>query len=226
MDADKIKIEPSWKKRLLPEFDQSYMKDLRSFLKGEASKGKKIYPRGADIFRALNLTPLEEVRVVILGQDPYHGPGQAHGLSFSVQEGVRFPPSLLNIFKEMADDLKIEMPKSGDLTHWAEQGVLMLNTVLTVEEGKAASHRQKGWEKFTDRIIHLLSERDDPIVFILWGSFAHGKIPMIREPPHKILKSVHPSPLSAHSGFFGSKPFSRANAILRSWGKKEIDWRI
>lgn len=226
MEADRIKIESSWKKALLQEFSSPYMGDLRQFLRQEAASGKKIYPRGSDIFSAFNLTPLEKVEVVILGQDPYHGPGQAHGLSFSVKEGVRFPPSLLNIFKELHGDLHAPMPKSGDLSHWAEQGVLLLNSVLTVEDGKAASHRKKGWEQFTDKVIQTLSERDDPVVFILWGAFAHSKIPMIRVPPHAIIKSVHPSPLSAHNGFFGSKPFSRANQILKSWGKKEIDWSL
>jgi uracil-DNA glycosylase len=226
MDADKIRLEPGWKKALLPEFEADYMKSLRDFLKQEAAAGKHIFPKGGDIFNALDLTPLRKVEVVILGQDPYHGAGQAHGLSFSVKDGVRFPPSLLNIFKELEDDLGLPRPKSGNLRHWAEQGVLLLNSVLTVEEGKAASHRKKGWERFTDRIIQLLSERDEPIVFILWGAFAHGKIPMIRVPPHAIIKSAHPSPLSAHNGFFGSKPFSQTNKILRSWGKKEIDWRL
>lgn len=226
MEADRIKIEQGWKKALLQEFSSPYMGDLRTFLRQEAASGKKVYPRGSDIFSAFNLTPLDKVEVVILGQDPYHGPGQAHGLSFSVKDGVRFPPSLLNIFKELQDDLKAPMPKSGDLTHWAEQGVLLLNSVLTVEEGKAASHRKKGWEQFTDKVIQLLGERDEPVVFILWGAFAHSKIPMIRVPPHAIIKSVHPSPLSAYNGFFGSKPFSRANQILKSWGKKEIDWSL
>lgn len=226
MNAEQIKLEPKWKKPLLPEFQSPYMGELKEFLRQEAASGKKIYPKGADIFNALNLTPLDEVKVVILGQDPYHGVGQAHGLSFSVREGVRPPPSLLNIFKEMESDLHLPRPATGNLTPWAQQGVLLLNTVLTVEEGKAASHRNRGWEKFTDRVIQVLSERDDPIVFILWGSFAQSKIPMIRVPPHRILKSPHPSPLSAHNGFFGSKPFSKANQILRGWGKKEIDWRL
>lgn len=226
METDRIKIEPSWKKALLQEFSSPYMSELRAFLRQEAASGKSVYPRGGDIFNAFNLTPLEKVEVVILGQDPYHGPGQAHGLSFSVKDGVRFPPSLQNIFKELNDDLKVPMPKSGNLSHWAEQGVLLLNSVLTVEEGKAASHRKKGWEQFTDKVIQLLSDRDEPVVFILWGAFAHSKIPMIRVPPHAIIKSVHPSPLSAYNGFFGSKPFSRANQILKSWGKKEIDWSL
>jgi uracil-DNA glycosylase len=226
MDADKIRLEAGWKKALLPEFKADYMKSLREFLKEEASAGKHIFPKGTDIFNAFDLTPLNKVEVVILGQDPYHGAGQAHGLSFSVKEGVRPPPSLLNIFKELETDVNVPRPKTGNLTPWAEQGVLLLNSVLTVEEGKAASHRKKGWEQFTDRIIQLLSERDEPIVFILWGAFAQSKIPMIRVPPHAIIKSAHPSPLSAHNGFLGSRPFSQTNKILRSWGKKEIDWRL
>jgi uracil-DNA glycosylase len=226
MEADRIKIESSWKKALLQEFSSPYMGELKIFLRQEAASGKTVYPSGDDIFNAFNLTPLERVEVVILGQDPYHGAGQAHGLSFSVKDGVRFPPSLLNIFKELNGDLEAPIPKSGDLTKWAEQGVLLLNSVLTVEDGKAASHRKKGWEKFTDKVIQTLSERDEPVVFILWGAFAHSKIPMIRVPPHAIIKSVHPSPLSAYNGFFGSKPFSRANQILRSWGKKEINWSL
>jgi uracil-DNA glycosylase len=224
METDKIKLEPSWKKALVAEFQDPYMGNLRKFLSAEAKQGKKIFPRGPDIFRAFELTPLNKVKVVILGQDPYHGAGQAHGLSFSVQEGTRLPPSLQNIFKELSSDLGVSIPKTGDLSPWAKQGVLLLNSVLTVEEGKAASHRKRGWEKFTDKVIQVLSDREDPMVFILWGAFAIGKAPMIRVPPHAILKSVHPSPLSAHGGFFGSKPFSRANALLKSWGKKEIDW--
>jgi uracil-DNA glycosylase len=226
MDANKIHLEPTWKKALLPEFEAEYMVALREFLKREAGAGKQIFPKGAEIFHALDLTPLPKVEVVILGQDPYHGAGQAHGLSFSVRDGVRFPPSLRNIFKELHEDQGLPIPKTGNLTPWAEQGVLLLNSVLTVEEGAAASHRKRGWETFTDRIIQLLSDREDPIVFVLWGAFAQSKIPMIRVPPHAILKSAHPSPLSAHNGFLGSKPFSQANKILRSWGKKEIDWRL
>lgn len=226
MEKDRIQLEPGWKNALRAEFDSDYMKELREFLRGEAKAGKRVYPRGQDIFRAFNLTSLERVRVVILGQDPYHGAGQAHGLSFSVQDGVRFPPSLLNIFKELETDLGIPRPKSGNLSHWAEQGVLLLNSVLTVEEGQAASHRKRGWERFTDRVIQVLSERDDPVVFILWGAFAHGKIPMIRVPPHAVIKSAHPSPLSAHNGFLGSRPFSRANEILRGWGKPAVDWKL
>ena len=226
MSPDQIKIEPEWKKVLLPEFKKSYMQGLRVFLKEEVKKGKTIYPRGNDFFNALNLTPLSKVKVVILGQDPYHGPGQAHGLCFSVQEGIPPPPSLKNIFKELNADLKIPIPKGGNLTKWTQQGVLLLNTVLTVEASQAASHRNKGWERFTDEIIKILSTREDPIVFVLWGAFAQSKESMIRVPPHKVIKSVHPSPLSAHGGFFGSKPFSKVNTYLREWKKKEIDWSL
>lgn len=220
-----LKIEAGWKAALVQEFSAPYMRDLQEFLRQEAAENKSVFPKQEDIFAALNLTPLAQVKVVILGQDPYHGPGQAHGLSFSVKEGVALPPSLRNIFKELHSDLAVPVSAKGDLTAWAKQGVLLLNSVLTVEEGKAASHRKRGWEKFTDKIIETLSERDEPIVFILWGAFAHSKIPMIRVPPHFILKSVHPSPLSAHNGFWGTRPFSETNKILRSLGKKEIDWQ-
>ncbi|MGZ3712088.1 MAG: uracil-DNA glycosylase, partial [Bdellovibrionota bacterium] len=187
---------------------------------------KEIFPPAADIFNAFNLTPLSKVKVVILGQDPYHGPGQAHGLAFSVRKGVRPPPSLKNIFKELAADLGLPIPQTGDLTSWAKQGVLLLNTVLTVEKGQAASHRNKGWERFTDEVIRILSAQEHPIVFLLWGSFAHKKAEMIRTPPHKVLKAPHPSPLSAHTGYFGSHPFSQTNKILAANGAKEIDWRL
>lgn len=224
MNPDQIKLEPNWKAALIHEFQKPYMSDLKAFLQAEARAGKTIFPKGCDIFNALNLTPLDQVKVVILGQDPYHGPDQAHGLCFSVKEGVRLPPSLQNIFKELARDLKIPTPQKGDLTGWARQGVLLLNAVLTVEQGRAASHQGKGWEKFTDEIIRILSARSDPIVFLLWGNFAQSKASMIRVPPHEILKCPHPSPLSAHSGFFGCGHFSKTNGILRAWGKKEIDW--
>ena len=225
-NPDQIKIEPEWKAKLLPEFAKGYMQELRSFLRQEAKAGKKIYPRGPDIFNAFNLTSFSKVKVVILGQDPYHGAGQAHGLCFSVQDGVRPPPSLQNIFKEMKTDLGFLPPKSGNLTKWAERGVLLLNTSLTVENGKAGSHRGKGWEVFTDRVISLLSEREDPMVFILWGAMAHEKEKLIRTPPHAILKSAHPSPLSAHNGFWGNKHFSRANGFLQSWGKAPVNWSL
>jgi uracil-DNA glycosylase len=226
MNPDQIKLDPEWKLALAEEFEKPYMQELRAFLGQEASKGKEIYPRGADIFNAFNHTPLSKVRVVILGQDPYHGPGQAHGLCFSVKEGVRPPPSLVNVFKEIHSDLGIPIPVKGDLTSWADQGVLLLNTVLTVEHGLAASHRNRGWEKFTDRVIQLLSEREEPIVFLLWGKFAHDKARMIRVPPHKILTAPHPSPLSAYAGYFGSKHFSKTNEILKDLGNPPIDWSL
>lgn len=224
--AANLNLEPSWKHTLQEEFKSPYMQELKIFLEGQAAEKKVIFPRESEIFQALNATPFEKVKAVILGQDPYHGAGQAHGLCFSVQPGVKPPPSLMNIFKEYSSDLGYPMPSSGDLSKWAKEGVLLLNTVLTVEEGKAASHKKRGWEQFTDRIIQKLSEREDPIVFILWGAFAHSKIPMIRVPPHAILKTVHPSPLSAYNGFWGSKHFSKTNEILKSWGKAPIDWRL
>ena len=226
MVAEKVKLEPEWKAALGVEFTKPYMADLKAFLRDEAKKGKTIYPKGPEIFKALNSTELSKVKVVILGQDPYHGPGQAHGLCFSVQDGVRPPPSLQNIFKELKTDLDIPISTSGNLTAWAEQGVLLLNTVLTVENGKAASHRGKGWEQFTDEVIRVLSHRSDPIVFLLWGAFAQGKAPMIQSPPHYILKAPHPSPLSAHSGFFGCKHFSKTNVILKKLGKEPINWNL
>ena len=223
---DNISLGPEWKEALHGEFTQAYMKELKGFLRQEAASGKTVFPHGADIFNAFTHTPLSKVKVVIIGQDPYHGPGQAHGLSFSVRDGVRPPPSLKNIYKEINADLGLPIPATGNLTPWAEQGVLLLNAVLTVEEAQAGSHRNRGWEKFTDRVIQVLSERDDPIVFILWGAFAQSKAGMIRQRPHAVLKSAHPSPLSAHNGFHGSRPFSRANALLKKWGKKEIDWSL
>lgn len=223
-DSPEIKLEPEWREILSPEFSKPYLGKIRGFLIEEARKGKVIYPPGAEIFAALNLIPFSKVKVVILGQDPYHGPGQAHGLCFSVRDGVRFPPSLLNVFKELQADCGVPIPKSGNLSGWARQGVLLLNTVLTVEQGRAASHRGVGWENFTDAIIRSLSEREDPIIFLLWGAFAQSKAPMIRVPPHVIFKSVHPSPLSAHAGWFGSRHFSKTNAALAKIGKSPIDW--
>jgi uracil-DNA glycosylase len=221
---DHIGLEDSWKVALAQEFEQPYMGNLRSFLDLEHKEGRIIYPRGSEIFRAFELTPLGRVKVVILGQDPYHGPGQAHGLSFSVQEGIRPPPSLLNIFKELRADIKCPIPTKGDLTAWAKQGVLLLNSVLTVREGAAASHRGQGWERFTDSVIQILGARSEPTVFILWGAFAQSKRGFIRVPPHGIISSAHPSPLSAHNGFLGSRPFSKANEMLLGWGKEPIDW--
>jgi uracil-DNA glycosylase len=221
-----VKIEPEWKAALEAEFTKPYMRELREFLRGEAAAGKRIYPRGPDIFNAFNHTPLSKVKVVVLGQDPYHGPGQAHGLCFSVREGVPPPPSLKNIFKELHADLGLPIPKSGNLTRWADQGILLLNNVLTVEEGRAGSHHKRGWEQFTDRAIQALNERKDPIIFLLWGSPAQSKAAMITNPWHVILRAPHPSPLSAHRGFLGCRHFSQVNALLRKWGKPEIDWRV
>ena len=206
------------------------MAELKSFLVSEREKGKRIFPKGSEWFRALDLTPPKEVRVVILGQDPYHGQGQAHGLCFSVQPGVQTPPSLVNIYKELQSDLGIRPARHGFLEHWAKQGVLLLNSVLTVEMGRAASHRGRGWERFTDRIIREVNAKPEPVVFMLWGSHAQKKAAFVdsidRGGRHLVLKSVHPSPLSAHGGFFGSKPFSKANAFLESRGMKPIDWKL
>jgi uracil-DNA glycosylase len=221
-----VSLNESWLKPLQPQFDSSYMADLKSFLLAEKNAGKVIYPKGAEWFAALDATPLEKVRVVILGQDPYHGDGQAHGLCFSVQHGVRPPPSLINIYKEMKSDLGFDPPNHGNLKAWAEQGVLLLNSVLTVEAGKAASHQGRGWERFTDTVIQLVNNQPHPVVFILWGSYAQKKAAFVDQSKHLVLKSVHPSPLSAHNGFFGSKPFSKANVFLNSKGRGEIDWRL
>lgn len=226
MDMSQVTLHPSWKEQLLPEFSNPYMVRLKTFLKGQYAAKKQIFPKGSEYFAALDLTPFEDVKVVILGQDPYHGPGQAHGLCFSVRPGVRPPPSLVNIYKEMKADLGIEAPQHGYLVSWAQQGVLLLNAVLTVEAGLAASHQNQGWETFTDRIITLLNERRDGLVFVLWGSYAQKKAAMIDKKRHLVLMAPHPSPLSAHRGFFGSRPFSKINAYLRSQGKTEIDWRL
>lgn len=221
-----VKLHSSWKAKLKTEFASDSMKNLKAFLQKEYSSGKTIYPRGDEYFAALNLTPLNKVKVVIIGQDPYHGPGQAHGLCFSVRDGVRFPPSLLNIFKELKADVGVEIPKSGSLTKWAEQGVLLLNAVLTVEDGKAAAHQGRGWEQFTDRIVHILNEEKEHVVFILWGSYAQKKAAFVDRKKHYVIESVHPSPLSAHRGFFGTKPFSKANTYLKAHGVSEIDWSL
>jgi len=202
------------------------MQNLKAFLLAEREAGKIIYPRASEWFAALDSTPLEKTRVVILGQDPYHGEGQAHGLCFSVRKGVKPPPSLVNIYKEMKTDLGFEPPIHGNLQHWAEQGVLLLNSVLTVEANRAASHQGMGWERFTDEIIQILNNQTRPIVFILWGSYAQKKAAFVDRNRHHVVASAHPSPLSAHNGFFGSKPFSKANAFLREHGQREIDWRL
>ena len=214
-----------WEALLEPEMQKPYYRELRQFLIGEY-RTHRIYPDMYSIFNALHYTAYEDVKVVILGQDPYHGPGQAHGLSFSVLPGVPAPPSLLNIFKELQDDLGCTMPNNGCLKPWAEQGVLLLNAVLTVREHQAASHQGRGWEQFTDHIIELLNQREKPLAFILWGSPARRKKAMITNPRHFIVESPHPSPLSAFRGFFGSKPFSRVNEFLKSTGQEPIDWQL
>lgn len=215
----------TWDGLLYSEFQKEYYIKLREFLKNEYAT-QTIYPEMGNIFNALKYTAYEDVKAVILGQDPYHGPNQAHGLCFSVQKGVKAPPSLQNMFKELNSDLGIPIPKNGELTSWARQGVLLLNTVLTVRAGQANSHKGMGWEIFTDRVIELLNMREKPIVFLLWGGPAKTKSKLITNPNHHILSTVHPSPLSAYNGFFGCKHFSKTNEILRSMGEKEIDWRI
>ncbi len=221
-----IQLEASWKDLLADQFDQDYMQALRRFLQAEKQQGKQIYPAGADIFNALNSTPFAQVKVVILGQDPYHGPDQAHGLCFSVRPGVALPPSLKNIYKEIHADLGLPIARSGCLDAWARQGVLLLNSVLTVTAGQAASHQGKGWEVFTDRVISVLNEHGRNLVFLLWGSYAQRKGAMIDRERHLVLQSPHPSPLSAHRGFFGNQHFSRANAWLCEHNKTPIDWRV
>jgi uracil-DNA glycosylase len=221
-----VKIEESWKAALTAEFSSPYMADLKAFLLEERNSGKQIFPKGPEYFRALDLTPLDKVRVVILGQDPYHGEGQAHGLSFSVKPGVRSPPSLVNIYKELQGDLGIPPARHGFLESWAQQGVLLLNSVLTVERAMAASHQGKGWEKFTDAIIRAVNDQEHPVVFILWGAYAQKKAAFVDQSRHLVIRSPHPSPLSAHNGFFGTKPFSKANDFLVSKGREPIDWAL
>ncbi|MFD6441806.1 uracil-DNA glycosylase [Peribacillus sp. NPDC060186] len=218
-------VTNDWWPLLEEEFNKTYYQELREFIKEEYSQ-HVIHPNQDDIFNALQFTSYKKVKVVILGQDPYHGPGQAHGLSFSVKPEVRIPPSLRNIFKELHSDLGCEVPDNGSLVEWADQGVLLLNTVLTVREGEANSHRGKGWEIFTNQVIRLLNDRQKPVVFILWGRPAQTKVPLIDESRHKIITSVHPSPLSATRGFFGSKPFSKTNQLLKEMGESPIDWKI
>ena len=220
-----IRMEPSWKARLAGQFAAPHMAGLSAFLRAEKSAGKRIYPPGSQIFRAFELTPFEAVKVVILGQDPYHGPGQAHGLSFSVAPGVAPPPSLQNIYKELATDLGIPHPGHGNLESWARQGVLLLNACLTVEDGRAGSHQGKGWEPFTDAVITALNREREHLVFILWGRKAQDKGAVIDRERHLVLTSVHPSPLSASNGFFGSRAFSVANDWLQSHGMTAIDWQ-
>jgi len=219
-----IRLQPGWKNCLQDEFHQPYMQELRSFLLQRKKQGAVIYPPGALIFNALDSTPFEQVKVVILGQDPYHGPGQAHGLCFSVPDGVQTPPSLVNIFKEIESDLGVPCTSNGNLQRWAEQGVLLLNAVLTVERGHAGSHQGKGWERFTDRIVAELNQHRDNLVFLLWGSYAAKKGDSIDSSRHLVLKAPHPSPLSAHRGFFGCRHFSRANSYLQEHGLEPIHW--
>ena len=223
--ASDIRIEDSWKIRLAAQFAADHIAALSQFLRAEKAAGKRIYPPGGQIFRAFDLTPFEQVKVVILGQDPYHGPGQAHGLSFSVGPGVAPPPSLQNIYKELAGDLGIAHPGHGNLESWARQGVLLLNSCLTVEDGRAGSHQGKGWERFTDAVIAALNQKHKGLAFILWGRKAQDKGASIDRDRHLVITSVHPSPLSAHNGFFGSRPFSRTNDYLAAQGKSPIDWQ-
>lgn len=224
-DSMKEILKNDWQELLKDEFQKEYYLKLRQFLIKEY-RTKKIYPNMYDIFNALHYTAYKDVKVVILGQDPYHGPNQAHGLSFSVKPGVQPPPSLVNIFKELREDLDCYIPNNGYLKKWSDQGVMLLNTVLTVRAAQANSHKGAGWEYFTDKVIDLLNMREDPIVFILWGSNAQSKLSIITNPKHYIVKSPHPSPLSASRGFFGSRPFSKTNNFLKNIGKEPIDWQI
>lgn len=218
-----VKIEESWKAHLKEEFEKEYFIKVTNFIRGEYQT-KQIFPPAKLIFNAFDHTPFDKVKVVILGQDPYHNDGQAHGLSFSVNDGIQFPPSLINIFKEINADLGIPIPKSGNLTRWADQGVLLLNATLTVQAHQAGSHQNKGWENFTDAAIKKLADERENLVFLLWGSYAQKKAAFIDGNKHLILKSVHPSPLSAHRGFFGNKHFSQINEYLRSKGQTPIEW--
>ena len=219
-------IESSWLDLLAHEFNSDYFKEIKRSLISEKQKGSIIYPRGSLIFNAFNLTPLDKVKVVILGQDPYHGADQAHGLSFSVLHGIKPPPSLKNIYKELKSDLNIAPPDHGNLEKWAKQGVLLLNSVLTVSAGRPASHQKIGWQSFTDAVIESLSLNKEGIVFLLWGKFAQGKAELIDSNKHLILKAAHPSPYSATYGFFGCKHFSKTNEYLKSKGSEEIDWSL
>jgi len=220
-----IKLESTWLKELEPEFKKKYMQNLKTFLQNEKKEGKEIFPKGKDMFKALNLTPLDQVKAVILGQDPYHRRGQAHGLCFSVPENIRIPPSLQNIYKELENDLGLPIPSTGCLQSWAKQGVLLLNSVLSVEKGKANSHSSRGWEQFTDFVVSKISEKRS-VVFMLWGNYAAQKGKNIDSNKNLVLKSVHPSPLSAHQGFFGNRHFSRCNEYLKLKGIKPIDWSV
>lgn len=226
MSAANIQIEESWKQVLSGEFEKPYFAELRQFLQAEKTAGKTIYPPGSLIFNAFNSTPFDKVRVVILGQDPYHGAGQAHGLCFSVQYGIKPPPSLVNMFKELKDDVGFTIPNHGCLQKWTEQGVFLLNAILTVEANQPASHQKRGWEEFTNATIQKLSKEKNGLIFILWGNFAQQKAVLIDETKHTILKAAHPSPFSAYNGFFGCKHFSKTNEILEQKGEIPIDWQI
>lgn len=226
MSERPVHLAEDWKQALGDEFEQPYMQELRAFLLAEKAAGKVVYPPGPLIFNALNSTPLSRVKVVIIGQDPYHGPGQAHGLCFSVQPGVRTPPSLQNMYKEIQRDLGYPIPAHGSLQSWADQGVLLLNAVLTVTQAQAGAHANRGWERFTSRIIELLNEQCEHLVFMLWGSYAQKKGQQIDASRHCVLKSVHPSPLSAYRGFIGCGHFSTANEYLLGHGREPIDWRV
>jgi uracil-DNA glycosylase len=220
-----IELEASWLEQLREQFSLDYMQQLKTFLRAEKLAGKVIFPPGKEMFNAFNQTPLESVKVVILGQDPYHGPGQAHGLCFSVAPGVPLPPSLVNIYKEIEQDLGVSMPAHGCLSSWARQGVLLLNSVLSVERANAASHQGRGWERFTDCAIEVVNREREGVVFMLWGAYAQRKGSIIDEQRHCVLRAPHPSPLSAHRGFFGCKHFSRANAYLQARNVAPVDWR-
>jgi uracil-DNA glycosylase len=224
--ASRVQLEASWLRHLAPEFEKPYMRELRAFLQAEKAAGVQVFPPGAEIFNAFAHTPLERTRVVILGQDPYHGPGQAHGLCFSVRPGVALPPSLQNIFKELERDLGIPRPQQGCLIPWADQGVLLLNSVLTVAAGRAASHQGKGWETFTDCVVELVNRECHGVVFMLWGSYAQRKGAAIDRDRHCVLTAPHPSPLSAHRGFIGCGHFSAANTWLARQGQPPIDWGL
>lgn len=219
-----VQMEPSWAKELAPEFDKPYFAGIAQYLKEQKAAGKEIYPAGPLIFNAFSLTPFDKVKAVLIGQDPYHGKGQAHGLSFSVPPGIKPPPSLMNMYKELKDDLNIDIPPHGCLESWARQGLLMLNTSLTVEAATPMSHSKIGWEQFTDAVIRTVSEKKEGVVFILWGRFAQQKEALIDKSKHFVLKAAHPSPFSAYNGFFGSKPYSRTNELLVQQGKEPINW--
>jgi uracil-DNA glycosylase len=226
MSDANIQMHESWKTALKAEFEKPYFAELKRFLQAEKAAGKTIYPPGSLIFNAFNSTPFDQVRIVILGQDPYHGPGQAHGLCFSVQHGVKPPPSLVNIYKELQSDMGITLPTHGCLQSWTAQGVFLLNAILTVEANKPASHQKRGWEEFTNAAIQQLSLQREGLIFMLWGNFAQQKAALIDERKHTILKAPHPSPFSAHTGFLGCGHFSKANAILTARGEAPVNWQV